>query len=41
MVPDGKEVHIRPEKIRECGKDRMRFELGDTMVEGGAETSRP
>jgi len=28
-----------PEKIREQGKDRMRFELGDTMVEGGAETS--
>lgn len=28
-----------PEKIREAGKDRMRFELGDTMVEGGAETS--
>jgi len=28
-----------PEKIREPGKDRMRFELGDTMVEGGAETS--
>lgn len=28
-----------PEKIKECGKDRMRFELGDTMVEGGAETS--
>ena len=28
-----------PEKIKEAGKDRMRFELGDTMVEGGAETS--
>jgi len=28
-----------PEKISENGKDRMRFELGDTMVEGGAETS--
>lgn len=28
-----------PEKIPENGKDRMRFELGDTMVEGGAETS--
>jgi hypothetical protein len=28
-----------PQKIKECGKDRMRFELGDTMIEGGAETS--
>ena len=28
-----------PDKIKEAGKDRMRFELGDTMVEGGAETS--
>lgn len=28
-----------PEKIKEDGKDRMRFELGDTMVDGGAETS--
>lgn len=28
-----------PEKIKEAGRDRMRFELGDTMVEGGAETS--
>jgi len=28
-----------PSKISEKGKDRMRFELGDTMVEGGAETS--
>lgn len=27
-----------PEKIRERGKDRMRFELGDTMTDGGAET---
>ena len=27
-----------PAKITENGKDRMRFELGDTMVEGGAET---
>lgn len=25
--------------VRELGKDRMRFELGDTMVEGGADTS--
>lgn len=28
----------QPEKITENGKDRMRFELGDTMVEGAAET---
>ena len=28
-----------PTKIKEKGKDRMRFELGDTMVEGGAETA--
>lgn len=28
-----------PEKISENSKDRMRFELGDTMVEGGADTS--
>lgn len=28
-----------PEKISENGKDRMRFELGDTMVEGGSDTS--
>ncbi|MCL5981732.1 MAG: hypothetical protein M1571_04295 [Firmicutes bacterium] len=28
-----------PSKISEKGKDRMRFELGDTMVEGGAETA--
>lgn len=27
-----------PEKIRERGKDRMRFELGDIMTGGGAET---
>ncbi len=27
-----------PSKITEGGVDRMRFELGDTMVEGGAET---
>ena len=27
-----------PAKINENGKDRMRFELGDTMVEGGTET---
>ncbi len=28
-----------PAKISENGKDRMRFELGDTMVEGEAETT--
>lgn len=28
-----------PAKIKEPGMDRMRFELGDTMVEGGPETS--
>lgn len=28
-----------PAKISEKGKDRMRFELGDTMVEGGTETA--
>lgn len=28
-----------PAKISEPGKDRMRFELGDTMVEGGSDTS--
>ena len=28
-----------PLKISERGKDRMRFELGDTYVDGGAETS--
>lgn len=27
-----------PAKITEYGKDRMRFELGDTMADGGAET---
>ena len=27
-----------PTKIRERGKDQMRFELGDTMTEGGADT---
>lgn len=28
-----------PEKIMDSGKDRMRFELGDTMVEGGSDTA--
>ncbi len=28
-----------PEKIGIPGKDRMRFELGDTMVEGGSDTA--
>jgi hypothetical protein len=27
-----------PGKIRERGKDQMRFELGDTLTDGGAET---
>jgi hypothetical protein len=27
-----------PTKIRERGKDQMRFELGDTLVDGGAKT---
>lgn len=27
-----------PTKIGEPGKDKMRFELGDTMVEGGVDT---
>lgn len=28
-----------PAKVSELGKDRMRFELGDTMVEGDSDTS--
>jgi len=28
-----------PENISEAGKDRMRFELGDTMAEGQADTT--
>lgn len=28
-----------PGNIKEFGKDRMRFELGDTMVEGGSDTT--
>lgn len=28
-----------PSKIKEFGKDRLRFELGDVMVEGGADTT--
>lgn len=27
-----------PAKIRDRGKDQMRFELGDTQIEGGADT---
>lgn len=34
-----KRYTYEPEKIKECGKDRMRFELGDTMVEGKVQTS--
>lgn len=28
-----------PANVRELGKDRMRFELGDIMVEGGPDTT--
>lgn len=28
-----------PGKLKEFGKDRMRFELGDTMVEGSSDTT--
>lgn len=28
-----------PENVAEVGKDRMRFELGDTMVEGNSDTA--
>lgn len=28
-----------PEKVREPGKDRMRFEIGDVMVEGLSDTT--
>lgn len=28
-----------PANIKELGKDRMRFELGDTMAEGGSDTT--
>ncbi len=28
-----------PERLKESGMDRMRFELGDVMVEGGSETT--
>lgn len=38
-VPMDKGYTYEPDKIQENGKDRMRFELGDTMVEGGAETT--
>ena len=34
-----KNYSYQPEKIKELGKDRMRFELGDTMVEGKERTS--
>lgn len=32
-------MSYEPERIKEYGKDRMRFELGDTLVEGGADTT--
>ena len=35
----GRTYTYESEKISENGKDRMRFELGDTMVEGGSDTS--
>lgn len=28
-----------PANVTESGKDRMRFELGDTMIEGGSDTA--
>lgn len=34
-----KSYNYNPENIKEYGKDRMRFELGDTMVEGGSDTT--
>ena len=34
-----KGYNYNPAKVREYGVDRMRFELGDTMVEGGPDTS--
>ena len=27
-----------PLKIKDRGKDQMRFEIGDTLVDGGADT---
>ncbi len=38
MTPRGTYTYD-PGSITENGKDRMRFELGDVMVEGGAETT--
>lgn len=38
-MPHEKTYTYNPEKIGEQGVDRMRFELGDTMVEGAEETS--
>ena len=35
----GRSYTYEPGTVREPGKDRMRFELGDTMVEGGADTT--
>lgn len=39
VMPHEKTYTYNPEKIGEQGVDRMRFELGDTMVEGAEETS--
>lgn len=35
----GKSYTYNPENLGEKGVDRMRFELGDTMVEGSSDTS--
>ena len=34
-----KSYNYDPAEVSVYGKDRMRFELGDTMVEGGADTA--
>lgn len=35
----GRSYTYTPENIPACGLDRMRFELGDVMVEGGPDTA--
>lgn len=35
----GSAYTYEPGNVKELGKDRMRFELGDTMVEGGPDTT--
>lgn len=37
-MPNGT-YSYNPSKVAEPGKDKMRFELGDTMTEGGSDTS--